>query len=85
MTPYALTRALRRDDLALCRQQVDVLSTVERGYERYRDDDVVLVQRTDVDEDVFEQALEVLDDWSSDDGAHYLYVPLMFGPVQEGA
>lgn len=85
MTPYQLTRVLRRDDLTLRRSQVDVLSLVEQGRERYHDADVVLVERTDVAELVVEQAIEELDDYTTDLGPVYLYVPLAFGPVQEGA
>ena len=85
MTPYELTRALRRDDLTLRRGQVDLILTVERGLERYHDADVVLVERTDVDALVLEQALEELDDYTTDLGPVYLYVPLAFGPVQESA
>jgi hypothetical protein len=81
MTAYQLTSVLRRDDLVLSRSQVDVLLTVEHGRERYHDDDVVLVERTDVDESVYEQALELVDDPMSS-GKSYRYVPLMFGPVQ---
>lgn len=84
MTPYELTRALRRDDLVLHRRQVDVIVTIEQGRERYYDEDVVLVERTDVDVPTFEQALELVDDPTSD-GKGYLYVPLAFGPVQERA
>jgi hypothetical protein len=84
MTPYQLTRALRRDELTLRRSQVDLIQTIERGSERFHDQDVMLVERTDLDALVIEQAIEVVDDPTSN-GKGYLYVPLAFGPVQEVA
>lgn len=85
MTPYELTRALRRDDLTLRRGQVDLVLTVEHAREPLHDASVVLVDRTDEDEPSYDQALEELADYSNEYGPVFVYVPLMFGPVQEAA
>ena len=84
MLSDSFERALRRDDLTLSARDVDLVTTLVRSSEPYVRPSVVLVDDTRKDEACLLQALEV---FLYDDGigARYGYVPLMHGPVKEGA
>lgn len=79
MTRYQIESALRRDDLALAARAVDAIRTVEHSRDPGHEPDVVLVDVLASDEPCLLQALEV-----DDVCGHVSYVPLAFGPVQEG-
>lgn len=79
-----LERALKRDDLTLTSADVSVLSTVESCVDLYLDPSTVLVEVTDRDEPCLMQALEVFTTMNEWESPLYVYVPLAFGPVQEG-
>lgn len=83
MTPYWITRALRRDDLALSERVVDRVQLIEKAREPFHDDAVVLTERNDVDESAPEQCLEIFEADTCRYGLTYRFVPLMFGPVRD--
>jgi hypothetical protein len=83
MRPSDLTKALRRDDLTIFgNYYLDELACVEDHipYSSPVSERVLLI---DSDACGVVQAIEVMDDYTPDQGATFVYVPLMFGPVRE--
>lgn len=82
MTSY-FTERLRRDDLMILADEVPtLLDTVEPSRRPVHEPETVLL--VPIDADVPMQAL-ALAQWDHDEPWVVAYVPLSFGPVQEGA
>lgn len=80
---------LTRPDLTLRADELDILDVVYEPYRygAYSEDQVYLVQphRDGCYCGAPMQAVQTTDDYDPEQGPTYLFIPLSFGPIQEGA